>query len=534
MTKVTTPQNEDCPNCPELESTECIVEEESLPALGLPAGSRLNIILKYIDKKIKDFTAKFKKVIYNVEPIFDTGIPIFTYTEESCGTNPLELNVPLFLNGKECFEYDLDTVIEYVEEDAYVLFFNHTHCGGNFIGSADTIQITHVSGVPLSTPLIIKNPGDTSFVFDNATLLTLLGEINTITTSTFTDIVTDAVLTVNNDVGLGLVPTSGAGATFLGDLTFTYEHLDGSLVLVDTIVENILSRPVSGFGMVTTTIETFSVEATMGNMTFYDESLVEVTDPTEIEALIQLIVNEIVRPVCCPDCGGGSNLSVQDEGVVLTNTADSINFVGDGVEATNVGNDTTVTINSPKIVASDEGTPLTTEITSLDFVGDDIAATNVGGAVTVTVTTPPGGTSLFKEVVVPITAAEMRQMHITKKELLPDNPALAYNIESIILVSDNNGTIEYTYVGGSNDAAIIAQLSNTIVGDVDILTTPAETGIVAGYLSGISLIARRMVWFLPNPSIAVIDGSINLRVEGEMSLGDSDFTAIVTYREVTL
>lgn len=102
---VNTPDNSECSNCYELESTECIVEEQSIPSLGLPSGSRLNIILKYLDKKIKDFASKFKKLIYNVTPIFDTGIPLFTYTDDSCSTTPLNMNMPLFLNGSQCYEY---------------------------------------------------------------------------------------------------------------------------------------------------------------------------------------------------------------------------------------------------------------------------------------------------------------------------------------------------------------------------------------------------------------------------------------------
>ena len=43
--------------------------------------------------------------------------------------------------------------------------------------------------------------------------------------------------------------------------------------------------------------------------------------------------------------GGGTNLSIQDEGVTLTNTTTVINFVGAGVTATNVGNAITVTIS---------------------------------------------------------------------------------------------------------------------------------------------------------------------------------------------
>lgn len=146
----------------------------------------------------------------------------------------------------------------------------------------------------------------------------------------------------------------------------------------------------------------------------------------------------------------------------------------------------------------------------------------------------PGGEGLFKEVTIDITAAEMRAMHTTKKQLLPDNPLIAYNIENIVLLSKKNGAAEYVYVGGSTESAIRAVLTNSIAGDSDFLVTPAEEGIVASYLAGIKILARRMIRFFPNPTIAVFDGAISLRVEGEMTLGDSDFKAIVTYREVTL
>jgi hypothetical protein len=39
----------------------------------------------------------------------------------------------------------------------------------------------------------------------------------------------------------------------------------------------------------------------------------------------------------------GSNLTIKDEGIPLTTTVASINFVGSGITATNVGNNVTVT-----------------------------------------------------------------------------------------------------------------------------------------------------------------------------------------------
>jgi len=43
---------------------------------------------------------------------------------------------------------------------------------------------------------------------------------------------------------------------------------------------------------------------------------------------------------------GGSSLTIQDEGSNLTTTASLINFVGNGISATNVGNSVTVTVNT--------------------------------------------------------------------------------------------------------------------------------------------------------------------------------------------
>lgn len=88
--------------------------------------------------------------------------------------------------------------------------------------------------------------------------------------------------------------------------------------------------------------------------------------------------------------GGGSPVTVKEEGTNLTTSLASMDFVGAGVTATNVGDAVTVTISGgTNITAKDEGTTLTTALTSLDFVGAGVKATNSSGAVTVTI---PAGT----------------------------------------------------------------------------------------------------------------------------------------------
>jgi len=46
--------------------------------------------------------------------------------------------------------------------------------------------------------------------------------------------------------------------------------------------------------------------------------------------------------------GSAASIAVLDEGITLTSAATSLNFVGDGVIATNTGGDVTVTIEGNK------------------------------------------------------------------------------------------------------------------------------------------------------------------------------------------
>lgn len=50
--------------------------------------------------------------------------------------------------------------------------------------------------------------------------------------------------------------------------------------------------------------------------------------------------------------GGGSSISVSDEGTLLTTGVTSFNFVGSGVVATNVGNAVTVTVSGSSTLQS--------------------------------------------------------------------------------------------------------------------------------------------------------------------------------------
>jgi hypothetical protein len=88
---------------------------------------------------------------------------------------------------------------------------------------------------------------------------------------------------------------------------------------------------------------------------------------------------------------GGSGITVQDEGSNVVSTASTVNFVGSGVVATNVGGVATVTISSggiSGIAVQEEGSNVVSTANTINFVGSSITASNVGGVATVTVTTP--------------------------------------------------------------------------------------------------------------------------------------------------
>lgn len=90
----------------------------------------------------------------------------------------------------------------------------------------------------------------------------------------------------------------------------------------------------------------------------------------------------------CGPCNCEPNISVADEGTVITTNVESFNFVGNGVVASNVGNAVTITIpgsDATGLTTYDEGNLLTLNTQSYNFVGEGVTATNVGNAVTVTV-----------------------------------------------------------------------------------------------------------------------------------------------------
>ena len=85
--------------------------------------------------------------------------------------------------------------------------------------------------------------------------------------------------------------------------------------------------------------------------------------------------------------GGGSSLTVQDEGSALS-TAATLNFVGAGVTASGTGATKTITISgggSSSLSVKDEGSALSTAATTLNFVGAGVTASGTGAEKTITI-----------------------------------------------------------------------------------------------------------------------------------------------------
>ena len=93
--------------------------------------------------------------------------------------------------------------------------------------------------------------------------------------------------------------------------------------------------------------------------------------------------------------GGGSSLTVQEEGSSLSTAATTLNFVGSGVTATGSGATKTITVSAgggSALTVQEEGSSLSTAATTLNFVGSGVTATGSGATKTITVAASGAGT----------------------------------------------------------------------------------------------------------------------------------------------
>jgi hypothetical protein len=85
----------------------------------------------------------------------------------------------------------------------------------------------------------------------------------------------------------------------------------------------------------------------------------------------------------------GSLIAIQEEGTNVVASANTINFVGSGITASNVGGVATITVSSG-IAVQEEGSNVVSTANTVNFVGAGVTASNVSGVATITI---PGGGS---------------------------------------------------------------------------------------------------------------------------------------------
>ena len=159
-----------------------------------------------------------------------------------------------------------------------------------------------------------------------------------------------------------------------------------------------------------------------------------------------------------------SAITAKEEGVDLTTAMSSIDFIGSAITATTSGNDVTVTVNASAISASDEGVELTTGVDSLNFVGAGITATNTGNALTITVTGSLDGDTINNAIVTNSTYNETPAGLVNSANTVYTLGATSFT--SSILVFQN-GILQRTGSAGAFDY--------TVTADDEITFTAAPT-----------------------------------------------------------
>ena len=99
------------------------------------------------------------------------------------------------------------------------------------------------------------------------------------------------------------------------------------------------------------------------------------------------------------ESGGGSPLTIADEGGDLSTAATKLDFVGAGVTASGTGSTKTITIDNT-LTVQEEGSSLSTAATTLNFVGSNITASGTGATKTITVSGVPSAINDLSDVTV--------------------------------------------------------------------------------------------------------------------------------------
>jgi hypothetical protein len=236
------------------------------------------------------------------------------------------------------------------------------------VGNANVMTITGV-GANISGTLGITsnitagnanlgNLATANFFTGNGSLLTGItaGTANTVTASAQPNITSVGTLTslaVSGTTNLGAVGnitiTGGSNGYVLstdgsGNLSWVSQSASNANIIVDAFTGNGVQTV---FTLSTTpTSEDFTIINIDGVSQLHSAYTVANANVTLSSAPASGAAIEVMTFNLGGGGGGGSALTIQDEGSNLTTTASLINFVGNGIAATNVGNSVTVTVNT--------------------------------------------------------------------------------------------------------------------------------------------------------------------------------------------
>ena len=256
-----------------------------------------------------------------------------------------------------------------------ILFWDFTETKTTYLKIGDGVTI---DGDTLKGDYTLPVTGTTGGASTGEAIWTLTpssGTGDSVTLKAGTNVSIDATSVGSGEFTLNVA--SGAGITFTGIDVKQYSDN-----LSPTRTERTCSDPI------VVDIASNTATIAIGNTSnAYGERYIQTTEPaTSCDG-------DIWYDTSPPAGGGGSGITIEDEGVALSTLATTLNFTGDGVTATGTG--ATKTINIPAasgaITIKDEGSALTTEATTLNFTGDGVTATGTGAEKTINI--PSGGIS---------------------------------------------------------------------------------------------------------------------------------------------
>jgi len=167
--------------------------------------------------------------------------------------------------------------------------------------------------------------------------------------------------------------------------------------------------------------------------------------------------------------GGSSSIAIQEEGSNVVATANTINFVGAGVTASNVGGVATITVSGGSgIAVQEEASNVVTSATTLNFVGSGVTASNVAGVATITVS---GGSG--------ITVQEESSNVVAT--------ANTVNFVGAGVTASNVGGVATITIAGGGSGITVQEESSTVVATATTVNF-LGAGVTASNVGGVAVV----------------------------------------------